>query len=473
MNKYIKKIVSRNLFLVIILPLAFVAGTYSADILFNWIEDKEGVFVEKIIDRNSLDHELTSRLIKSDVRDIFALNIFAYDFEAIGRAEAAAQRIDAQLALKKLFKQITYGINEGDHRGRWLAVQKFVSLAVRHPPLTQPMYEDKTMVTHPIVLLLLGEARCGHVARLIVDIALANGYEARLVQLAAHLVAEVKYQNKWHWIDADADFPESVIEGFLDIPSVEDLSHSPYLLDNLPARGWQWSRRDQRTTENVSLPLATYYPAELRTSSIYFGDEIFKNHFSGDVRSPRKGLQYYYKVGNPSDWQKDIYYGWNNLRMEEIDIGRVKVEFHPSKPNVLVDSIVYPAKDVAVVRIRFFPVTMPLLVLSGGDLYAQAKLINSYEVRVSKKSRGWNYDYRNYAYMPKRGDGDVLVTRNIQNYGDSLGVDVEVQADPHEIFIEVIPLIDNSFTNQQVFTWPSNELSVQIYPVKIKRFEDK
>ena len=159
--------------------------------------------------------------------------------------------------------------------------------------------------------------------------------------------------------------------------------------------------------------------------------------------------------------------------MEEIDIGRVKVEFHPSKPNVLVDSIVYPAKDVAVVRIRFFPVTMPLLVLSGGDLYAQAKLINSYEVRVSKKSRGWNYDYRNYAYMPKRGDGDVLVTRNIQNYGDSLGVDVEVQADPHEIFIEVIPLIDNSFTNQQVFTWPSNELSVQIYPVKIKRFEDK
>ena len=66
------------------------------------------------------------------------------------------------------------------------------------------MHPDKSIVKDPLVLLELGEMRCGHVAGLAVDLFDAMGYEGRLVQLSCHVIAEIKYDGRWHYFDLRA-----------------------------------------------------------------------------------------------------------------------------------------------------------------------------------------------------------------------------------------------------------------------------
>jgi hypothetical protein len=84
-----------------------------------------------------------------------------------------------------------------------------------------------------------------------------------------------------------------------------------------------------------------------------------------------------------------------------------------------------------------------------------------YEVRVSRGTRGWDYDYRDYDFISKNGKGDVLVTRDIRKIDDmTFGVDVPVH-DVAEVFIEVVPVaLDKAHSSD--FMWPSNELDVQV-----------
>ena len=92
------------------------------------------------------------------------------------------------------------------------------------------------MVSDPLVLLQLGEMRCGHVARVAVDLFSAAGYQARLVQLGAHVIAEVYYGQNWHYFDADMfKGGQCVFNPDGSIPSVDQLSQSPYLIDSLAA----------------------------------------------------------------------------------------------------------------------------------------------------------------------------------------------------------------------------------------------
>jgi hypothetical protein len=337
------------------------------------------------------------------------------------------------------------------------------------------MYANKTMITHPIVLLLLGEGRCGHVARLIVDIGLANNYEARLVQLAAHLVAEIKWDGIWHFIDANADFPiESLKTVFPDLPSIKTLSQTPYILDNLAARGWMWGGGvAKRTIENLRIPDITWYPGYLLTSSIYFAHEILSNRYSGDPGNPRK-ISFFRKRGGFADWGNDKYYGWNNLVLEEqlTGIDHIPVEFHPQKVLISAPTIIYETGETIHIPVRF---------LAGGRIethgddvfrvqYGRSEI--KYEIRVSSKSRGWDYDYRNYHFMPVSGLGDLAVTNLLRKYeGGVLGADVKIDAHfikhlkrETNVFIEVVPRVD-TLERRGYFAWPSNEIALEIYPI--------
>ncbi len=337
---------------------------------------------------------------------------------------------------------------------------------MRHPPLTQPMYEDKTMITHPLVLLLLGEGRCGHVARVIVDAALANGYQARLIQLAAHLVAEVKYDNSWHFVDANADFPIEELKKLGEIPSIVELAKNPYLIDAFPARGWEWSEHDKRGTSNFSLSHTMWYPARLLTSSMYFGDQILKNLYSGNPEEPRSGLLYYYKNGTFQNWQEDKYYGWNylNLKSELKIIEPIPIEFFPSRPLILAPTIVYKKGQSVKIPIRFMPVKR--IHIENDDVFNIKFDTNNikYEARVSTQSRGWDYDFRNYRYMPKLGNGDIQRITTFKHYSDSLvGFDIELKGVTGDIFVEVVPT-PKSLEQRGTYIWPSPELHIQIYP---------
>jgi hypothetical protein len=59
------------------------------------------------------------------------------------------------------------------------------------------------MVSDPIILLELAEMRCGHSARVSVDLAEAIGWEGRLIQLTGHVISEINVNNEWRCVDFD------------------------------------------------------------------------------------------------------------------------------------------------------------------------------------------------------------------------------------------------------------------------------
>jgi hypothetical protein len=93
------------------------------------------------------------------------------------------------------------------------------------------------MVSDALELLLLHEGRCGHQACVIVQLAQAAGWKARLVQLYCHRVAEVFVDGKWRLAD-----PDELEEGFIgtdekgDIPSIEWCINNTDKTKNWPVR---------------------------------------------------------------------------------------------------------------------------------------------------------------------------------------------------------------------------------------------
>ena len=426
-----------------------------------------------------LSQELVPRVVVGpDVEyrdDLYELDTYHYDFNKIEEIHTEIADLDTRAILQRLFSEVTSGVPQNADTEKWLRFADFVSRRIRHPPFTQPMHADKTMITHPLVLLLLGEGRCGHVARVIVDVALANKYEARLVQLAAHIVAEVKWDGHWHFVDANADFPlESLQAIFDDLPSIQELSKTPYLIDQLPARGFMWSERDKRSITGAKIPYVSWYPGMPLTSSIYFAEQILHNKYSGDPNNPRKGIQYWHKKGTFDDWQTDQYYGWKNLILnEEQAIVPIPTEFHPMPISISAPVIIYATGDDVEIPVRFFP--LKRVAISGEEVfhvyYDQSKV--RYEVRVSSKSRGWDYNFRNYKFMPALGKADIAIYQSVTAYDNGmLGVDVKLKGDflkqlkgETELFIEVVPKL-NSLQKRGHFTWPSREVSVEIYSPK-------
>ena len=106
--------------------------------------------------------------------------VYDYDFEQLEKVEKSLAGIDRRRALNQIFEKVTEGSDTDTERH--LRVLEFLQKASFHNYMLQPMYPDGVMVYDPLVLLELGEMRCGQVNRIAVDIFRAAGYDSRLVQ---------------------------------------------------------------------------------------------------------------------------------------------------------------------------------------------------------------------------------------------------------------------------------------------------
>ena len=217
----------------------------------------------------------------------------AIDFQIIHSIENKLHEVSRQKVLRKLFLEVNHPFDIEE--SKWQNIIHQVHLTMFNHNFQQPLYEDGTVVSDPLVLLELGSGRCGHIARLIVDIALANSYQARLVQLASHIVAEVYWDKKWHIIDADiADYPIAFSGQYW--PSVIELNSYPYYIDNYP----------NLYDDYYFLIFTSKEKCVKNNSTAYFNID---------------SISYWYKTGD--EWT-DQKYGWNNLQKEEIDIQPTK-----------------------------------------------------------------------------------------------------------------------------------------------------
>lgn len=293
--------------------------------------------------------------------------IYGYDFRKLAAVEKRLEGIDRPTVLRAVFETLTAGVP--GNAQRHVRVLKFLQQASLHNVFLQPTYPDRTMVTDPLVLLELGEMRCGHVARLAVDLFEAAGYRGRLVQLGGHIIAEVEYDGGWHYVDADLfGNGDTVLNADGTIPSVEELSREPRRIDALPT-AWEPGNANAVVSNPGRRP--SYY---------YFSRRTWERNFAGRAGSP-KPPYVLYKQSTPSHQRRSRAYGWDRLIEETAP--RVLADIPPSHPPGAPqwESVrVRPMPDGRVhVAMAWRPSTDP-----DGDLMG-------YRVMVSRRSRGWNY----------------------------------------------------------------------------------
>ena len=87
-----------------------------------------------------------------------------YDFELLAKVSGRLADVDRRQALKAIFEKITSGARTETERE--VKLLEFLHQSGYHNIFVQPMYEDGQAVFDPLVLLELGEMRCGQVARI-------------------------------------------------------------------------------------------------------------------------------------------------------------------------------------------------------------------------------------------------------------------------------------------------------------------
>lgn len=406
-----------------------------------------------------------------NLEEMANLAIYSYDFDKIDKLEQQAKTIDRKIFLKNIFNEAIKRFsnsNEISHQDKWYAVLEYFFYNMKFSYPLQPIYRNKTLVTDPVILLLLGEGRCGHIARVIVDIALANGYEARLVQLAAHIIAEVKWENKWHFIDAISHCPvQKLMETFKVWPSISALAKNPYILDTIPCL---LRRADNyyRTLNGQYIPFNCWYPGILRRSSMYFAEELFYNGVYFKENAPREGIIYYYKNGLFVDWQNDKYFGWQNLSFEIEEVPMIPIDYDFILPKLAIPQSIYEQNNKTILPIRFTPAYR--ITSNQNDIFDIKTNSDDflYEVRISSQSRGWDYDFPNYQKMPNYNKGDLGIYINEVKYFDDriLGFDLELENITGIVYVEVIAKHKKINVIDKVFAWPSEESIISVHSDK-------
>ena len=290
---------------------------------------------------------------------------YDYPFEYLEKVEAKLSNIDRRIALQGIFRKITS--ESKNNLERHLAVLDFLYKAAYHNAYVQPMYEDKQAVYDPIVLLKLGEMRCGGVARVAADLFEAAGYKTRLVQAQAHITTEIFYDGGWHLFEADlVGGPPVLINGH--IPSVAELADNPFLIDRSPS----------------------HFAGLVSPGSGMGGDEspVYPSYYFFSKQA-LEGLDaaYYYKTATPEEAAQSKWYGWNYYktttnRWKLSDFGP---KYEPAPPNF---------KNVSVKGGKFVVEWLPALD-SDNDLLG-------YRIFVATKSRGWNYQDINASASVKK-----------------------------------------------------------------------
>lgn len=288
--------------------------------------------------------------------------VFDYDFEQLAAIEAVLEGVDRRTALGQIFDEVTATATNDTERH--LALLSFLQRATVHNQWIQPMYPDGTMVTDPLVLLGLNEMRCGHVARVAVDLFQSRGYEGRLVQLGGHVIAEVRYGGRWHYFDADVFGGGRVVrdeDG--SIPSVAELSANPSRIDAL---GSYFESRFDPAGDGRATETSAPYPAHF-----YFAHSAY-------VPGTQYTGPYYVRKNATTGQLANRYYGWNYAyAMRATDIAlQADLPLHWAP---------------APVRIRSVQTENGSISISWDDAWDPDGDLTGYRVFVSSASRGWHY----------------------------------------------------------------------------------
>ena len=96
-----------------------------------------------------------------------------------------------------------------DDAAKVASIVEFAQDAVAHDPVVAPPTYD------PVAILELGKGRCGHVNYNVLPALLnAAGFKTRRVRLPAHAALEARYNDSWHFVDADMLKNGDLIERF-------------------------------------------------------------------------------------------------------------------------------------------------------------------------------------------------------------------------------------------------------------------
>ncbi|MBM2820463.1 MAG: hypothetical protein HW405_223, partial [Candidatus Berkelbacteria bacterium] len=90
------------------------------------------------------------------------------DFQIIHNIENKLQDVSRRAVLKKLFWEANPPSFEREREReelKWQNIINQVHLTMYNHNFQQPLYEDGTVVSDPLVLLEIGSGRCGHIAR--------------------------------------------------------------------------------------------------------------------------------------------------------------------------------------------------------------------------------------------------------------------------------------------------------------------
>lgn len=310
--------------------------------------------------------------------------VYDYDFDLIASVEMRLQGVDRARALRAIFASVTAGAVNDTQRHQWLL--QWLQQTVVHDHYLQPMYplSDSewpiTIVTDPLVLLELGTMRCGQVARVAADIWSAYGYQTRIPQLAGHVIAEVYYDNSWHYFDADVFSGSEVIMIGGRIPSVEELAQNPPLIDRLAGfveLGPDGLPAFWNTPEPYgNVPMAPY------PSYFYFSQRA-----TGDPE--RTTVWYYVKgVGTPTN---NRLYGWDYYETVRTNIPFLDIPLRhiPGAP------------EIVEIERQIQPGACDYLI-DWTDVPDLDNDLLGYLVYSSTVTRGWSYNKFLGALTPRR-----------------------------------------------------------------------
>jgi hypothetical protein len=281
---------------------------------------------------------------------------YDFDFERLAQVEKKLEGIDRKKALKTIFDQVTKDAKT--NLEKHLAIVKFLQKSSFHNDI-QPTYPDKQPVYDPLVLLELNEIRCGHVARIGVDLFESAGYKGRLVQAGYHILAEIAYDNSYHYFEADLIGGGQTVIKNGKIPSVIELKDDVGLLDSL---GSNYESAPLLTTAKESIPYPSYF---------YF----YKKAYSSEP--------FYYQKIATNEEKINKWYGWNYFTTIH-DYERTLIEDQPvyyipgsiNYQNILLKSQSQTARNI--------------LNLEWSESKDLDQDLLGYKIYIATKSRGWN-----------------------------------------------------------------------------------
>lgn len=359
-----------------------------------------------------------------------------YDFDRVAMLEDQLSGVDRSRALSALFNLIV-----GDSptsQDRQMKVLRFLTRSGYHNVI-QPLHEDGGMVEDPLLILELGEMNCGHVARLACDLFATGGYRNRLVQAGYHVLAEIYYEDDWHYLDADQTFPYSVFAEDGTIPSMVELSHTPQLIDSLGCSFWPMDEYRGGRNDGVK----GYY-----RSPFYFGRHNY-------TTPP----QYYEKSATPAEMLNQRY-GWDRVNTVPDDerllydgMGTLWLANSPVLEDITQNgdgghTISWKASAV------------------GGD-----GTLAGYRVYVGSNSRGWDWDIfyapdKLMSYRSLPGYDPANFEQLYQPLPDDVAVmqlgpdetSVAIPAQDSQVFVSIVALDAHGLEAENQFFFPSNEI---------------